>query len=220
MEYACMGRIEHDGRCPKLREIKHFIPVIPGIKVWCENHIKTKEPAPLPDAIFTKFTLLREEGGYLKGLGVRWSDGQANPNSSKRDPNTLGRIRKGIKDSGCPVFGNDGVFRVSLAPMASELIEKRKWNIADVRLRPGKKPSEAILTVVISGKASEEVALPEKVQEKLALLLSSVRQQVHIWANPRNAEGQVIHTVNCVGRGYEDIGERHLDFQDGLWAVL
>ncbi|MBI2052857.1 MAG: hypothetical protein HYT34_01275 [Candidatus Ryanbacteria bacterium] len=216
MEYACMGRIERDGRCPKLQEIQRFVP---GIGVWCENHVETKEPAPLPDAIFTKFTLLREEGERLKVFGVRWSDNPANPNSPKRDLGTLGRIRKGIKDSGCPVFGNDGVFRVSLAPVASELLEKRKWNIADVHIRPGKKPSEAVLTVVISEKATREVALPEKAQEELALLLSSVRQQVHIWANPRNTEGQVIHTINCVGCGYEDLGDRSLDFQNGLWAV-
>lgn len=218
MQYACIAATKKGARC------RNFVKVQ---GTMCPLHQKMVESgkevrlAPAPDTVLIRFRVNQKWVAKLREAGVRtqplrWlQKEQKHVRQAERLSRKPYRLRN-IADSGVPVFGPDGISRVSMEGLLEYLISV-DYRIADAHLlRTIKKAQQMGILVLVLSRQQPAIELP--FFSLLSPLLSSSWGYAHIWANPPQEDGKVVHTVNLSHR-LETPPELELWFDDGLWAV-
>jgi hypothetical protein len=143
-----------------------------------------------------------------------------------------------VADAGVRVFGEDGANEVCLRS-AWEEMEKAGYRIVDVQLMANRKGHMDILTIAVSNLCREaRLELSSDAMERVHWILSSKWRYTHVWANPRvvdayllgelhveewadprNGQGYVVHTINSLHRSDEK-SPNLLRFAEGLWELI
>lgn len=225
--YACTAGI-HDG----IARCRNLIP--------CSVHPDGTPKAPRPDTVLVKINL-NERWSNRFGLAkiplLDRTPERARELAAKNISNArqLGRdaftIRKHQQtdrhqeeavpeaaDSGCPVFGPGGITR----GVRGRSIAKVTWQLRDhgfrlvhahLLARNWKPPVR--LVMVFSKENPEDIRFPWHLFQELT---TTCFKQVDVWANGRDLNGNVVHTVNC-GKREDSPPSYDLIFADGDWMV-
>jgi hypothetical protein len=154
--------------------------------------------------VIVKFNLNERAATRLTNAGiilqsVDWQEREkkhtAQAQAHDRQPH---RYRTDVADSGVPVFGPDGLNDVSLGRMFREIAE-RGYVLVDIHLLPHRKNQWAKVLVMIF-KEGTSMDVPPSAAEPLRNIMGAVYGVVHVWANPPDKAGNVVHTVNCITR--------------------
>lgn len=229
--YACTAGIKGGvARCRKL--------------VPCPDHGDDAMPAPRPDVVLVKINLNKvwderfaQEG--IPTLQRSWdraqqlgADHQERAEKLDRDAFHI-RERQAsqglredadvpeIADSGCPVFGpdglKDGVQGSSIAKIGFQLRDSGYRLVHAHRLMRDWKPPIR-LVMVWEKTDGRDVLFPWRL---LGELTDTTFKQVDVWANDRDKNGRVVHTVNCGKREDGTTPAAYaLGFAKGDWATV
>lgn len=227
--YACRGGIRGGiARCRKL--------------VPCPDHGDDAVPAPRPDVVLIKINLNKVWGERfarerIPVLQRTWERAQQLGAEHQERAEKLGRDAFHIReqqdrnepyqeekppesaDSGCPVFDReglkDGVQGESIARIGFQLRDSGYRLVAAHRLMRDWKPP--IRLVMVWEKAEgRDIAFPWRL---LGELTATCFMQVDVWANDRDKNGQVVHTVNCGKREDNATPAYVLGFSRGDWET-
>lgn len=119
-------------------------------------------------------------------------------------------------DSGCPVFGKDGLHSVSIRGLITELqLEGFILSSAHRLFRFHKPPIRLVMEFVRKGEKLELTNFPWTLFNTHT---ETCFGQVDVWANDRNPkDGRVVHTVNCGQRDDSARPRYRLKFASGDW---
>ena len=198
----------------------------------CQPHQKKRakgkqiELAPSPDTILVKFninpnwTQRFEEAGVPRKIPTEVFLEEkhiAQARHVARDPYRF----RGTADSGTPVFGDQGASNVSIIRLIGEL-QENGYEPQGVHIRTRTNKKFDVLVIPFSREISEgnSISLPNKALDLLKEFLRlSCWGYVHIWANPPDEAGKIVHTVNLSHREPDKKPDEHLCFNHGLWAL-
>jgi hypothetical protein len=181
------------------------------------------EFAPVPDKVLVKFNVNPKKCERLSAFGVPIKPvnfdrkNAAHEAQAQEHGRAAFRYRE-VADSGVPVFGKDGAQNVSLAHVWGELPGKG-YAITDIHMLPKSQGKMMTLVITLEDGAEEPLECSAKLMQELKNLLACAWQYVHVWANPPNEDGKVIHTVNASHR-LDTPPAYLLDFADGLWGNM
>lgn len=220
MQYACVAATEGRARC------RNFVGQVGKL---CTSHGKLIvegkeiELALFPDTVLVKFninpswTQVFEEAGVPRKAPSEVSLEEKHINHAHKAGRDPYRYRD-IADSGVPVFGTQGLSEVSVSGLLIELLEAGyKPQGVHIRTRMEKRFDVLVVPLV---RGAESSTLSEKAVMLLERFLRSPSWGfAHIWANPPDVQGKIIHTVNLGHRKPEGRPELKILFSNGLWAV-
>ncbi|MBI2123760.1 MAG: hypothetical protein HYU04_00775 [Candidatus Wildermuthbacteria bacterium] len=227
--YACTAGIKGGiARCRKL--------------VPCPDHGDDAVLAPRPDVVLVKINLNKVWGERFANEGIQvlqrtWDRAQQLGDEHVQRAQQLGRnalyireeqARQGLRenadvpeaaDSGCPVFGadglKDGVQGSSITRIGFQLRDSGYRLVHAHRLMRDWKPP--IRLVMVWEKTNgRDVLFPWRL---LSELTNTTFMQVDVWANDRDKNGRVVHTVNC-GKREDGAPAYGLGFAKGDWATV
>lgn len=209
--YACTGATDFQGRCRN--------QATSGGR--CVEHPDALR-APEPQVVLLKFNVNSQRGQELEVAGIPrkaadWLSREEKHVEHARDNRREAYRFRDVADSGVPVFGKQGAMAVQVLPAWQEL-SVAGFHLRDIHLvsrRDGK------MDILVMSLAKErESAAPSSLAAQLVTnILASSWEFVHVWANPPQKDGAVVHTVNCVNRQPDQKRPNLLQFQDGLWGV-
>ncbi len=159
--------------------------------------------APAPDVVLVKFSvnLRRAEELVEVGIPVREVNWQERDRShvahAEAHDRQSHRYRENVADSGVPVFGTEGIADVAIARAYREL--NQEYGLRDVHLLPHRNNRMFVLVLVFE-KGAATISPSTEAAVLLARILNSTYGFVHVWVNPPQADGRVVHTVNCSHR--------------------
>lgn len=231
MEYACIGALK-DGktRCRRIVELE---------SQYCWEHPGT-ERAPPPDVILLEpkvnpwwFGKLSQEIS-LNFVSIdeekRNKQAQEHIEQAERLNRRPFALRKNKEASGTPVFGKNGAEFVALTELLQEFREEG-YLLTEIHGEPAANPPMVVLTMSFSrhieqiDPESDQAKTMLKLMESdlakvvLRVILRSVWRYCHIWANPPDEKGRIIHTVNLAHRNPPEMPARKLRFAKGLWEL-
>lgn len=178
----------------------------------------------IPDRVVVRFRLNSWWSQELSAAGIQrrrmpdWVRQQEERiNCARRFGRDPFRYRD-IADSGVPVFGREGLPNCRVDPAIREMIE-RNFRLRDVHLLPSR-DGKADILVLIFEIGEGEIFLSPPAAMLIRELIVGVWGFVHVWANPPQENGRVVHTVNCVHwRPDNTVPEVIcLEFREGLWG--
>lgn len=222
MEYACIAALE-DGktRCRRLIEWP---------EKFCWQHPEGAEIAPPPDIVLLKpkinprwFGLLAKEIRELPA-GRKKEKIQQHIIQAKGVGRDAFSLRKSIEDSGSSVFGKKGAELISLSGLLLEFLEEG-YLLVDIHGRPAQNQPMLVLTLGFSHQIEQvdpsllKLAESPLAKAVLGVILGSVWRYCHIWANPPDEKGRIVHTVNLAHRHPPETPAKKLRFAKGLWAL-
>ena len=221
MQYACIAATETGARC-------RFFVEEQG--TMCSHHQKMKEEgkkvevAPTPNTVLIKLRLNKNWTKKLLLAGIDWKKGTPFRDRDRRHEveaeklhRKAYRYRNNIADSGVPVFGSTGISQVSISGIATTLYKKR-YNVVAVHLEKGRGQGMNVLILTFRLR-DRKISLSKEAIGFLNEFSSSCWGHVHIWANPPQENGKVIHTVNLAHRQPEESPKFQLIFDNGLWRA-
>ena len=220
--YACTAATEQNARCRHWAEDGDQDD-------FCSLHAdqrdagKPVKKAEMPNTVLYKFNLNKTWRERLLALGVP----EKQPNFEAKEAEHVahaqqyGReayaIRKNVADSGVPVFGKEGIQSVSLYETLQDLLAE--YEVVDIHIRPRRDGTRWISVLVINfSHGGRSISNQPALDETLEFLSSSCWGYCHVWANPPQDDGRVIHTINSSHREEEKQPERILRLANGLWA--
>jgi hypothetical protein len=193
----------------------------------CEFHQRLKREgkeikvAPSPDLVLVKFNLRPKWAQRFEEAGIPrhfpWeTDLEAKHiRQAKEFGREPYRFRE-IADSGVPVFGPEGVSDLSISDLLREL-EQAGYKLQDVHIRTRQKKFD-VLVIPFSREIPEgNLTLSEKASQLLKEFLEVCWGLGHIWANPPDDQGRIVHTLNLSHRKPEGIPRWRLRFEGGIW---
>ena len=218
MKYACRAATKGNARCRNLLDAPGFCAMHPQ---------ETAVLSDQPDVVLYKTNVNKKWSARMKELGVSLKQ----PDFEKREQQHVAHAIKHGRapfrfrgkdqpaDSGVPVFGQDGLTMVSLYDLLKELAET--YNLVDIHLRPTKPGGNQNMEVLVVSfsEGDESNANTDAFQELLGFLASSCWGYCHVWANPPQDDGRVIHTVNSSHREDGKQPIQIVRFADGQWAT-
>lgn len=222
MEYACIAALEdRKTRCRRLVEWP---------EKFCWQHPEGAEIAPPPDIVLLKpkvnphwFGLLAKE---IRQLPAGRKEEKIKQHIAQAE--CLGRdafaLRQGIEDSGSPVFGKKGAEFVNPSNLLQEFLEEG-YLLTNIHGRPARNQPMWILIMGFSRQIERIDSSLLKLMESdlakavLGVILGSVWYYCHIWANPPDEKGRIVHTVNLAHRHPPETPAKKLRFAKGLWAL-
>lgn len=181
-----------------------------------------------PDVILVKFNVNEKWEGRLKEAGVPLKTPDEAALELKHMFHALGAsqnpyaFRQQIADSGIPVFGKEGARDVSINGLFAEL---RSYGYfpsgVHVRTREDKKFNALVIPFAkpANGNNNTLVITGETVMGLIKEFIAVSWGFVHVWANPPQEDGRVIHTVNLSHRDVDKIPQKDLHFQKGEWIL-
>lgn len=208
--------------------------------VPCAVHGDDAVPAPRPDVVLVKVNLNRVWGERFEQKGVpvlqrTWDRAQQLGTEHTQRAEQLGRNALYIReqqvrneheevpesaDSGCPVFGKeglkDGVQGSSIARIGFQLRDSGYRLLHAHRLMRDWKPPMR-LVMVWEKTEGRDIPFPWPL---LGELTSTCFMQVDVWANDRDKNGRVVHTVNCGKREDGATPAYALGFARGDWVTV
>lgn len=226
MEYVCIAAVYGgNARCGNLAERGSD---------RCALHPEAAA-APQPDVILVKVNLSKRWDQRFEQAGIPLelrtpqaalqlaAEHEARAQQLGYDPfarrmkpqHTRGQwIEPESADSGTPVFGKGGAQKVSITGLAEELKMHDYHLINAHRLHRTWKFS--IQLVLSFAKDAEEILFPWKYFNDL---INTCFEYVHVWANPRDIKGIIVHTVNCVKYNDHATPQYSLTFVKGYWKL-
>ena len=230
--YACTAGIKGGvARC------RNLIP--------CSAHPDGTPKAPRPDRVLLKVNLSKAWDDRFQKAGIpllqrTWeraqqlradhveSAGQLGRNafavrtqqSPQRNQTFQGQEVPENADTGCPVFGNEGVTK----GVSGQSLSKTSWDLRDAgfrlvaahRLQRNWKPPVRLVLIFEKGQGARDVQFP---WELFRELVATCFKQVDVWANERRPDNLVVHTVNCGARDDKATPAYGLRFAGGDWGV-
>jgi len=231
--YACTGRTNpYDARCRNQQG-------------HCPAHKEGHMVAPAPEIVLFRFTVNPNQGQRLETAGIRRIAVDRNALEQEHVANAVRVGRQAyrydsevrhVADAGVRVFG-EGANKVGLLP-AWEEMRAAGYMSVDAQLMANRKGHMDILTVAASNLCREpRLELSFDARERVNGILNSTWGYVHVWANPRvndtyllqelrveqwadprNDQGYVVHTINSLHRSDEQ-SPNLLHFAEGLWEL-
>jgi len=223
MVYACKAETKGRGRCRNWALNENG---------FCSFHQRLKEEgkevklAQKPDIVLVRFSINPKRSSRLEVFGIP----KKGPLSIQKDwshqdqAQKLGRQPfryRQIPDSGVPVFGREGLQDVSIYRLLTEELPQL-YEISDIHLRPRKDEKMDILTITFIDihQESAPFAVSEAAFKEISDFLgASCWGYCHIWANPPNEQGKIVHTLNASHRLPEKKPKQILIFDDGFWRA-
>ena len=224
--YACTAGIKGGvARC------RNLIP--------CSAHPDGNPKAPRPDRVIVKVNLSKEWNNRFQEAGIpllqrTWERAQELSAQRVESAEQLGRnafaVRAGQQrnqqelpesaDTGCPVFGNEGVTR----GVNGQSLSKTCWDLRDAgfrlvhahRLQRNWKPPVRLVLTFERGQGAQDIEFP---WELFQGLVATCFKQVDVWANERRPDNLVVHTVNCGARDDKAVPAYDLRYAGGDWGV-
>lgn len=225
MNYACTAGVQGGvARCRNLIVTDDF----------CAVHPESPK-APRPDVVLVKINLNNRWDDAFGRAGIPKLD-RSPERAAKlavehreraerlgRDAFAIREAREGQRpsdpeaaDSGCPVFGKNGIQSVDIRGLVTELRTVGFRITGFHRLaRNWKPPVRLVMQFTMTGEPLNQ--FPWDLFRELTVICFG---QVDVWANDRDSRGQVVHTVNC---GKRTDGERPtytLRYDGGDWEVV
>jgi hypothetical protein len=122
-------------------------------------------------------------------------------------------------DTGCPVFGKDGLanLNVSLQGLGEELGNGFTLTRATLLKRFHKPPTRLVLEFSVTGTKAAVDRFPFDLFREL---IATTFNQVDVWANEKKADERVVHTINCGKRDDSAKPQHRLSFANGDWDVI
>jgi hypothetical protein len=122
-------------------------------------------------------------------------------------------------DSGCPVFGKTGLADagVDIRHLVGELFAAGFVLSSAHLLERGHKPP--IRLVMEFSKPQEKPAMVSFPWTLFNQLTTTVFNQVDVWANPKQDNNKVVHTVNCGNRDDQAKPKYTLHYSNGDWGA-
>lgn len=195
--------------------------------------------APRPDVVLLKINLNKQNNILFANAGVPYRErsderreqlGEQHRQRAEklgRDSLIIRERREGKEnvgypeahDSGCPVFGSDGLHGVNICGLADQLLAAGFCLTNAYRLDREQKPP---IRLVMGFRRRQDHTPESQLMFPWLLvqqLINTCFGQVDVWANDRDPRGQVVHTVNCGQR--DDIGwpAFALLYAGGDWGV-
>ena len=220
MSYACTAATERGARCRNIAE--------PHGAWMCTQHNsllaegKDVLKAPLADTVLFKFNLNNRWRDKLLTLGVPMKARDVEAEEAKHVAHAEAFDREAyryrdVADSGVPIFGKEGLQNVSLYEMLQELVTT--YEVVDIHIKERRDGAKWMSVLVISFSHGQQAERnTEAFQELLSFLASSCWGYVHVWANPPQEDGRIIHTVNSSHREQDKTPELALHLAGGLWS--
>jgi len=222
LKYACVAATQEGARC------RNFVEKAGEM---CESHQKLKAQgkevrlAPSPDTILVKFNINPNWAQKFEQAGIprRFPDEVlleekhiAQAREVDRDPYRF----RDIADSGVPIFGEEGISDVSIFELIQEL-QENGYEPAGVHIRTRRQKKFDVLVIpFVHGESEGNSVIPKKALELLQEFLRlSCWGFAHVWANPPDVQGKVVHTINLGHREPEKLPRWALCFNHGLWAL-
>lgn len=213
---ACAAKTETGARCR--------FTAVDGSRL-CSRHVNMQgvQLAVWPNRILLKANINERQADKFLGLGVSEikQDEQAKEVKHVAQAEEHGREAhryRQVADSGVPVFGKNGAQSVSVEMALQELLVAYKFINVHLRARRDQNRWMRVLVVVLARDGERTVgdALLNALREFYCV---SSWGFVHVWANPPQEDGQVVHTVNCSHKEEVATAKSNLRLADGLWAV-
>lgn len=194
--------------------------------------------APKPDVVLLKVNVNEKRERRLSAAGVQYqvrSYDRALELEQQRvaSAQSLGRGAYAVRelshrdshhtpeaaDTGCPVFGKNGLaeLNVTAATILCELFNAGFALTGGHLLKREHKPP--VRLVLEFSKSSTKPALDKFPWEEVKSLLATTFNQVDVWANEKNKDGKVVHTVNCGKRDDSSKPKTRLHYANGDWDV-
>jgi hypothetical protein len=181
--------------------------------------------AAKPHRILLKANINSRRRDEFLALGIR----EVKPDFQKReqkhveDARRVGRqpyaVRENIADSGVAIFqdeeGNPGLKKVLVGNALDEILLDYRPTDLHIFQRRDRGQMFVLVITLEWGKTGSSQDIPVEVADFVA---NSSWEFCHIWANPQNADGDVVHTVN-LGHRSDEAAECQLLFADGLWDI-
>jgi hypothetical protein len=124
-------------------------------------------------------------------------------------------VRPQTADSGTPVFGKEGATDVSLVGLFQGLRDQGYIpGGIHIRTRGEKKLNVLVIPFIFQGE--QDVATPAMALSEE--FISASWGFIHVWVNPPQEDGRVIHTVNVSHRSLE-VSSKSLRYQKGEWVL-
>ncbi len=167
----------------------------------CHEHPATVL-APAPDVVLMKFSINERRATELSAAGVSTRDVNWQERDQKHVAHAQAHDRQAhryreVADSGVPVFGPDGLRDVGIGRAYQEI--NQEYGLRDVHLLPHRNGRMFVLVLTFE-KSGASTTPSTEAAVLLAWILNSTYGFVHVWANPPQADGRVVHTVNCSHR--------------------
>lgn len=208
----------------------------------CPVHGEDAQKAPRPDCVLVKVNLNKHWDNLFAQAKIRVVDrtperARALQEEHEARARQLGRNAYHIResqarhklradtnipeaaDSGCPVFGDDG-FREGVR---GDSINKVTFQLRDAGFRlvdahrlarQWKPPIRLVL--VYERNQGNDIPFPWSLFRELT---HTAFMQVDVWANDRDKNGNVVHTLNCGKREDEFKAPLSLQYRGGEWGI-
>lgn len=194
---------------------------------FCAEHAENNAPAPAPQLVLVKCKVNERLTRRLEEAGIRWQERDEQrldaehakmAEATRRDPTAI----REKPDSGTPVFGQDGAKNVRINGLIEQL-EAANLQIKDVHLfwsgRQDDRMNTLVFVMSTPDDADQSGLIDEVVVAAADVLTTASWEHCHVWANGKNRNGQVAHTVNLSHRKDADAAECVLDYNNGLWDL-
>lgn len=222
--YACIAAAGHGGRCRNMA-------VRPPEVLFCSRHSDKSPTAPVPDRVFVKIRVNERWRDSLKNAGLhivrRTPEKEAELEQRHTEhAESVGRqahVIRQVADSGVPVFDKNGIQFIGLCQLHGELTKAGYQRVGGHVLEKATTGGFVMLTLVLEYSqtaSNNSTPIPPAAQPVIARLLATRRWGfTHVWANPPDADGKIVHTVNASHREDDKPAIGNLIFMDGFWMV-
>lgn len=158
--------------------------------------------APPANVVLVKCNTSHKRADALANAGVRvqsadWQKREQQHIAQAQAHDRQAHRYRQVADSGVPVFGTEGLQDASVAGLRQEL--GKEYGLKDVHLLPHRDKQVTILVLVFE-KGAEAMRISPAVEALIEKITGSTYGFVHVWANPPQQDGKVVHTVNCTHR--------------------
>jgi hypothetical protein len=225
MPYACTAKRKGRGRCRN--------KAIPEEKDWfCKTHVarrdsgKIVEKEGIADTTLLMIKLNQNWERKMLDLGIPKKDRDVSAEDAKHEAHAkaFGRdpfsVLDGIPSSGVAIFGKKGLEDISIFEAFKDLVAVYKT--VDIHIRPQRKSEEkkwmSVLVISFSNEEKDDQN-PDVYQEILEFLASPCWGYVHIFANPPQEDGRIVHAINVSHRKPDAKPKFVLRLSRGLWAT-
>lgn len=178
-----------------------------------------------PDVILVKFNVNEKWEARLKKVGVllKTPDEAALELKHMFHALEVGQnpfaFRQQIADSGVPIFGKDGEKDVSINGLFAEFRSSGYFpSGVHIRRREDKKFNALVVPFVKLASGNNTIT-GETVMDLIEEFIAVSWGFVHIWDNPPQEDGRVVHTVNLSHRDVDKAPQKSLHFQKKGWII-
>ncbi|MDP2637169.1 MAG: hypothetical protein Q8P03_00980 [bacterium] len=182
---------------------------------------------PLPDVVLVRMNVNQIQSFRLQEVGIErrpvdWLQREEKHLEHATAHGVEGNPNVSFVASGTPAFGSgkEGVRMACIKSAWDELV-KGGYLLKDIHLIPHRKNPEMDVLVLGLQKDVPELPFPSsRAKERVEQFLKTTWEFVHVWLNPPQSTGEVVHTVNCMHRKADKGSEQCLHINgDGVWSL-